>query len=284
MQENDTSQEQTRQEIDLLTSRCRDQQSALELLRTNIRNRQDAIAELVAELERQDSRQQDAQAEIDAQKRRLEELDNQIAGLEAELEELLEKARVQIVLLHGQLHEGAGGVLRALLPALHAQRMALDDVGGSRCVLLGVLKGLPITAIRGDELRERGVEQEPGFVDVASRLIRCQERYGAIFKNLLGRTVVVEDLDCGIAMARKYQNRFRIVTLDGQVINRGGSMTGGSVSRSAGVLSRANELTVLKDRLNVLTESLAAAQREKDEAGRELSGREAASASWVPIS
>ncbi|RAY95378.1 hypothetical protein DK853_54890, partial [Klebsiella oxytoca] len=69
-------------------------------------------------------------------------------------------------------------------------------------------------------------------------LIRCEERYGAIFKNLLGRTVVVEDLDCGIAMARRYQNRFRIVTLDGQVINRGGSMTGGSVSRSAGVLSR----------------------------------------------
>ena len=130
---------------------------------------------------------------------------------------------------------------------------------------------LPLTAIRGDELREHGVEQEPGFVDIASRLIRCEERYGAIFKNLLGRTVVVEDLDCGIAMARRYQNRFRIVTLDGQVINRGGSMTGGSVSRSAGVLSRANELTVLKDRLNVLTESLAAAQREKDEAGRELS-------------
>ena len=130
---------------------------------------------------------------------------------------------------------------------------------------------LPLTAIRGDELREQGVEGEPGFVGLASRLISHAPRYDHIFRNLLGRTVVVEDLDCGIAMARKYQNRFRIVTLDGQVINRGGSMTGGSVSRSAGVLSRANELAALKDRQAALADRLSAAQREKDEAARELS-------------
>ena len=101
---------------------------------------------------------------------------------------------------------------------------------------------LPLTAIRGDELRERGVEQEFGFVGVASRLVRFDPKYTHIFDSLLGRTVIAEDLDCGIAMARKYHNAFRIVTLDGQVINRGGSMTGGSTSRSAGVLSRAAEL------------------------------------------
>ena len=72
----------------------------------------------------------------------------------------------------------------------------------------------------------------------ASQLVTYDARYDGIFQNLLGRTVVVEDLDCGVNMARRYQNRFRIVTLDGQIINRGGSMTGGSVSRSAGVLSR----------------------------------------------
>ena len=98
---------------------------------------------------------------------------------------------------------------------------------------------LPLTAIRGEELRERGVENEFGFVGVASRLVRFDPKYTQIFNSLLGRTVIAEDLDCGIAMARKYRNAFRIVTLDGQVINRGGSMTGGSTSRSAGVLSRA---------------------------------------------
>ena len=129
---------------------------------------------------------------------------------------------------------------------------------------------LPLTAIRGDELRERGVENEPGFVGIASRLVSYDGRYDNIFRNLLGRTVVMEDLDSGIAAARKYQNRFRIVTLDGQLINRGGSMTGGSVSRSAGVLSRANELETLKKRQEALTNRLAAAQKEKEEAAREL--------------
>ena len=129
---------------------------------------------------------------------------------------------------------------------------------------------LPLTAIRGDVLREAGVEREYGYVGVASQLVQFDKRYTEIFNNLLGRTVVVEDMDCGIAIARKYSNRFRIVTLDGQVLNRGGSMTGGSVSRSAGILSRANELKELNARREALTEKLDAALREADEAKRDL--------------
>ena len=129
---------------------------------------------------------------------------------------------------------------------------------------------LPLSAIRGEILRERGVENAPGFVGIASRLVHYDPQYENIFQNLLGRTVVAEDLDCGIAMARQYQNRFRIVTLDGQVINRGGSMTGGSVSRSAGILSRTNELSALRRRQEDLKGRLEAAQREKDEASRDL--------------
>ena len=129
---------------------------------------------------------------------------------------------------------------------------------------------LPLTAIRGDVLREAGVEREYGYVGVASQLVQFDKRYAEIFNNLLGRTVVVEDMDCGIAIARKYGNRFRIVTLDGQVLNRGGSMTGGSVSRSAGILSRANELKELTAQREALTEKLDAALREADEAKRDL--------------
>ena len=129
---------------------------------------------------------------------------------------------------------------------------------------------LPLTAIRGDVLREAGVEREYGYVGVASQLVQFDKRYAEIFNNLLGRTVVVEDMDCGIAIARKYSNRFRIVTLDGQVLNRGGSMTGGSVSRSAGILSRANELKEMTARREALTEKLDAALREADEAKRDL--------------
>ncbi len=128
---------------------------------------------------------------------------------------------------------------------------------------------LPLTAIRGEELREN-VSGEYGFVGVASRLVTYDAKYDDIFRNLLGRTVVAEDLDSGIAMARKYRNAFRIVTLDGQVINRGGSMTGGSVSRSAGVLSRANELERLTARQGAAHDQLRAAVQQAEDLQREL--------------
>ena len=69
---------------------------------------------------------------------------------------------------------------------------------------------LPLTAIRGEELRQRGLETEFGFVGLASRLIEFDEKYRGIFQNLLGRTVVVEDLDCGIAMARNIKTHFAL--------------------------------------------------------------------------
>ena len=129
---------------------------------------------------------------------------------------------------------------------------------------------LPLTAIRGEELRERGVENEFGFVGLASRLVAFDPKYQNIIFNLLGRTVVAEDLDCGIAMARKYRNAFRIVTLDGQVINRGGSMTGGSTSRSAGVLSRAAELERLTAKSAAMQAKLAEAKQAEEDTAREL--------------
>lgn len=128
---------------------------------------------------------------------------------------------------------------------------------------------LPLTAIRGDELREPKVESEYGYVGLASRLVRFDEKYRNIFYNLLGHTVVAEDLDCAIAIARKYGNRFRIVTLDGQVINRGGSMTGGSMGRSVGVLSRAAELEKLRGRVDSMRAQLEEAQRAEEAAKRE---------------
>ena len=129
---------------------------------------------------------------------------------------------------------------------------------------------LPLTAIRGDELHEKGVEKEFGFVGLGSRLVTFDPAYRNIVYNLLGRTVVVEDLDCGIAMARKYRNAFRIVTLDGQVINRGGSMTGGSTSRSAGVLSRSAELEQLTARTAAMQAKLAEAKQAEEDTARDL--------------
>ena len=138
----------------------------------------------------------------------------------------------------------------------------LKRTGGGRATFL------PLSTIQGKTLQESGLDTCRGFVGIASRLVGCDDQYRGIVENLLGRTVIASDMDAAIRMAQKYKNRFRIVTLDGQVMNAGGSMTGGSVSREAGILSRANELEKLTAKEKKLQQERQVAEAEMQEAQR----------------
>ena len=127
---------------------------------------------------------------------------------------------------------------------------------------------LPLSVIRGKNLSENGLESCGGFIGIASELVTFEEKYRGIVENLLGRIVIVRDIDNAINMAKRYGNRFKIVTLDGQVVNPGGSMTGGSVSREAGILSRANELEKLTQREEKLSGELRTLEEQYTEARR----------------
>ncbi len=115
---------------------------------------------------------------------------------------------------------------------------------------------LPLTAIKGRVLDEKGLSDCYGYIDIASNLVECAPQYRQIVLSQLGRTVVAEDMDAAIAIGKKYDTRFRIVTLDGQVINAGGSMTGGSKTQSAGILSRGNEIEKLGKKADELKNKL----------------------------
>ena len=138
----------------------------------------------------------------------------------------------------------------------------LKRIGGGRATFL------PLTTIQGKTLQESGLDHCRGFVGIASELTQCNEVYRPIVDHLLGRTVIVQDLDAAIFMANKYKNRFKIVTLDGQVMNPGGSMTGGSVNKEAGILSRANELEKLSAQEKDLQIRVQATEAELTEAKR----------------
>lgn len=101
---------------------------------------------------------------------------------------------------------------------------------------------LPINAIRGRTLEEPGLEDRYGFVDLAHNLVETDPEYEEIVRSLLGRIAVCEDLDCAVTIAKAFHYRFKIVTLDGQIINAGGSMTGGSKITNSGFLSRRTEI------------------------------------------
>ena len=123
----------------------------------------------------------------------------------------------------------------------------LKNLGAGRATFL------PMNAVKGRTLEERGLEDMFGFVGVASDLIRYDRQYDNVITSLLGRTAVCEDLDTAVVIAKKYGYRFKIVTLDGQVVNAGGSMTGGSRINSAGFFTRKSEM----DKLRAQTEKAA---------------------------
>ena len=115
---------------------------------------------------------------------------------------------------------------------------------------------LPLTAIKGRVLDEKGLDDCFGYINLASELVDYDSKYAEIIRSLLGRTVVADDLDAAIAIAKKFNYKFKIVTLDGQVVNAGGSMTGGAKLQNAGILSRGNELEKLKAECDDIAEKL----------------------------
>ncbi|MGN1316258.1 MAG: chromosome segregation protein SMC [Acutalibacteraceae bacterium] len=123
---------------------------------------------------------------------------------------------------------------------------------------------LPLTAIKGRVLEEKNLDDCFGYINLASELVEYDKKYTEIIKSLLGRTVVAEDLDAAIVIAKKYNYKFKIVTLDGQVVNAGGSMTGGAKLQNAGILSRGNELEKLKGELTSLEEKISVLRKETE--------------------
>ena len=84
--------------------------------------------------------------------------------------------------------------------------------------------------------------QEEGVIGLANTLVKVEEIYRGLAEHLLGRTVVVKHIDHGVALAKKYKQTLRIVTLEGELINPGGAMTGGAFRNSSNLLSRRREI------------------------------------------
>ncbi len=112
---------------------------------------------------------------------------------------------------------------------------------------------LPVATIKAREFKEHGFEDMMGYVGIASDLVECDDKYREIIKYLLGAAVVAEDIDCAAAIAKKFGYRIKVVTLDGQVINPGGSLTGGSLIKNAGLLSRTADIEKIESDIEKLS-------------------------------
>ncbi|MCM1023423.1 MAG: chromosome segregation protein SMC [Prevotella sp.] len=138
---------------------------------------------------------------------------------------------------------------------------------------------LPVTSVKGNRLAERGLEDCAGFVALAVDIVGFDENLRGVFTSLLGRIAIAEDIDDATVIAKKYGYKFKIVTLDGQVINAGGSFTGGSAAKSSGVLTRKNDIEKLEAEKNKLSQrigevkqSMEKLQAETDKLGFDIEG------------
>lgn len=214
-----------------------------------------------------------------AEMRDMESRQKLLAEMSREMEGYAHSVRAAIRQARDSRMRGVHGVLGQLIQVPKEYETAMDMVLGAaqqnivtedeetakqlieylRRNHLGRATFLPITSVRPRllESRERDVLNMPGCLGVASDLVDCAPEFRGVLENLLGRTVVARDLDCGIAIMRRGRHAFRLVTLSGDVMHSGGSMTGGSVSsRSVNFFSRERELKELTEKLSAGQEEL----------------------------
>lgn len=115
----------------------------------------------------------------------------------------------------------------------------LKSTGGGRATFL------PLTSVNGKSISEPGIQSNRGYIGIASDLVDYDKKYKTVADYLLGRTIVTDNIDNASFISRKYGFKYKVVTLDGQVINAGGSYTGGSVAVTTGIMSRNSDIAAL---------------------------------------
>lgn len=115
---------------------------------------------------------------------------------------------------------------------------------------------LPLDAVKGKEFARKEILLEPGVIGAANQLVIYDEVYKDLFASLLGQILIVKDMDAGIKIANKYHHSVRIVTLDGDSLNRGGAMSGGAFKNKSNLLGRSREVEELKKKLDRWTKAI----------------------------
>ncbi len=193
-----------------------------------------------------------------SKKRMLEAMENDYEGYARSVKEVLKAQELKKRAIYGTLsglitvdkeyvtaiEVALGGALQNIV--VETEEDAKEAIGYLRENKLGRATFLPVSSVKGKKLDDVGeIKKCSGFVGIASEIVRFDKKYSGIIDSLLARTVVVENIDDGISLSKKFGYRFKTVTLSGDVLNAGGSMSGGSVNKTSGFLSRASEIKTL---------------------------------------
>lgn len=256
------SKTESEENLTFLKERIDEYENSMEGYRIKLKNKTDKANSIKDELDKENRLLADAQSKA----RMLSELEKNMDGFSGAVKAVVKQAKNKALSgIHGPLsqlisveNEYSTAVEVALGAAM--QNIVVGNESDAKRAInylkqnnQGRATFLPISAIKPRYIEEKNLDDNFGFVAVASDLVKCDGEYSDIVSNLLGRVMIVEDIDCAIGISKRYKNRYKIVTLDGQVMNPGGSMTGGSRSRGAGILSRANQIEELNAKAQELS-------------------------------
>ncbi len=202
-----------------------------------------------------------------SQKRLLEGMENSYEGYAKSVKAVLQAQELKKLSIYGTLsglidvdkkyitaiETALGGAMQNIV--VQDEEDAKEAISFLRRTHQGRATFLPVSSVTGKKLaEEKEVAECSGFIGIASDLVGFDKKYDSIIKNLLGRVVVVDNIDNGIALSKKFGYKFKTVTLEGDTLNAGGSMSGGSMNKAAGFLSRAGEIKELGKEILSLTQ------------------------------
>lgn len=231
-----------------------------------------------------------------SKKKMLEGLENDYAGYSRSVKSVLTAQELKRLAIYGTIsglvdvdkryvtaiETALGGALQNII--VESEEDAKQAIAYLRRTGGGRATFLPVTSVKGrtlDNVRE--ISRVQGFIGIASELIHYEKKYDGIFASLLGRVVVVDNIDNAIAMSRKFGYRFKTVTLEGDVLNAGGSMSGGSVNKQSGFLSRATEIKTLTAEISAVLRDVKKLQEEQDSLKNDMSLIDGQLESFVPL-
>ena len=216
-----------------------------------------------------------------ARKKTIEEMENNYEGYNYAVKYIMRSRLSGIRGVVAELMEVPTGYETAVETALGAQMQNIicdDDAGAKKAISLlkenkaGRLTFLPSASIRGSRASvDRRIQSDPGYKGLGADCIRCEDRYRHIFDYLLGRVVVTTDMDAAVRLSKIAGNGLRFVTLDGEIINAGGAITGGKYkNKTANLLERRNEIASLEREISRIAEEMKQAAAAQTEAAEKL--------------
>ena len=204
------------------------------------------------------------------------EMENHYEGFNKGVKEVLKNKNLQgIQGALGQVIEVPSKFEKSIEASLGAymQNIITNDESSAKFAInylkknnLGRVTFLPMNIIKSNKIDTRNIKVGTSFIGIASDLIKFDDKYRNIIENILGRTIIIDNIDNAIKFAKENNHKFKVVTLDGEILNPGGSLTGGSLRVSGNILSRKRLINEYREKIELLKAEIDRLYIEKNEA------------------